>query len=543
MKGVCKDVVEYRIDRRSGVATYLQIVQQTKQALRLGLLEPGDRLPTAREVVEATAINRTRCSPSRSASAPNSSSRTSRWPTWTLPHRGHPHARHQLMGTPMADAAEHGTTVVMSSHILGEPEGACDHLFLLDGGRIRLGGGIDDILGARPLVTGPVADLSPHTVMEARTTGRRLTALVRREGPLDHRSRRTMEPTPEELLFGHLRWPGAPPLLTPGAEGGECGMSAPTTARAGRVVVRQHRRAPRVTLALLALAAAVTAGLREWVAGSMDEARCLAGEPEACGAQLFGDRVTPQGFLALVLQWSLFALMAVPPLLGAFVAGPMVAREPESGTHQVAWTQSVTPARRLAANLLLAAALAAGTAAVLTAVFRFARKPVLFHENLGWADRGAYEAMGPALGAYCLPGVAVGASRGCWSPYRPRHGHGGGRHLHAAAGHRDPALGAPADGARERPRHGPDARPGAPAPRRLPAPLRLRHRGRAPPPVRRVPAARHRDAVPPGRHRPVRRLPPRLGLPARPAPGDRGRPRPGCLATYAAFRVLRRHCP
>ncbi|GGU31127.1 GntR family transcriptional regulator [Streptomyces lavendofoliae] len=52
-----QDVVEYRIDRRSGVATYLQIVQQTKQALRLGLLEPGDRLPTAREVVEATAIN------------------------------------------------------------------------------------------------------------------------------------------------------------------------------------------------------------------------------------------------------------------------------------------------------------------------------------------------------------------------------------------------------------------------------------------------------------------------------------------------------
>ncbi len=50
-------MVEYRIDRRSGVATYLQIVQQTKQALRLGLLEPGDKLPTAREVVAATAIN------------------------------------------------------------------------------------------------------------------------------------------------------------------------------------------------------------------------------------------------------------------------------------------------------------------------------------------------------------------------------------------------------------------------------------------------------------------------------------------------------
>ena len=39
------------------MATYLQIVQQTKHALRLGVLKPGDRLPTAKEVVEATAIN------------------------------------------------------------------------------------------------------------------------------------------------------------------------------------------------------------------------------------------------------------------------------------------------------------------------------------------------------------------------------------------------------------------------------------------------------------------------------------------------------
>ncbi len=50
-------MVDFRIDRRSGVATYLQIVQQAKNALRLGLLVPGDRLPTAREVVAATAVN------------------------------------------------------------------------------------------------------------------------------------------------------------------------------------------------------------------------------------------------------------------------------------------------------------------------------------------------------------------------------------------------------------------------------------------------------------------------------------------------------
>ncbi|WP_202818849.1 GntR family transcriptional regulator [Actinosynnema sp. ALI-1.44] len=50
-------MIEFRIDRRSGVSTYMQIIQQAKQAMRLGLLHPGDRLPSAREVVEATAVN------------------------------------------------------------------------------------------------------------------------------------------------------------------------------------------------------------------------------------------------------------------------------------------------------------------------------------------------------------------------------------------------------------------------------------------------------------------------------------------------------
>lgn len=50
-------VIEFRIDRHSGVATYLQIVAQVKQAMRMGLLGLGDQLPTAREVVEATTVN------------------------------------------------------------------------------------------------------------------------------------------------------------------------------------------------------------------------------------------------------------------------------------------------------------------------------------------------------------------------------------------------------------------------------------------------------------------------------------------------------
>ncbi|MEC3976310.1 GntR family transcriptional regulator [Amycolatopsis sp. H20-H5] len=50
-------MVVFHLDRGSGVATYVQLVQQVKHALRLGLLEPGDRLPTAKEVVAELAIN------------------------------------------------------------------------------------------------------------------------------------------------------------------------------------------------------------------------------------------------------------------------------------------------------------------------------------------------------------------------------------------------------------------------------------------------------------------------------------------------------
>ncbi|MEU6980122.1 MULTISPECIES: ABC transporter ATP-binding protein [unclassified Streptomyces] len=115
-----------------------------------------------------------------------------------------PLARHRLMGLLMADAAERGTTVVMSSHILTELEGTCDHLLLLAGGRIRLAGDVDDLLAEHTLLTGPVADLAPHTVVDTRTTGRQLTALVRREGPLDGRWE-AAEPTLEDLLLAHLR--------------------------------------------------------------------------------------------------------------------------------------------------------------------------------------------------------------------------------------------------------------------------------------------------------------------------------------------------
>ena len=158
-----------------------------------------------------------------------------------------PLARHELTGALMAEAAERGTTIVMSSHVVAEMEDACDYLLLLGGGRIRLGGDCDDILAAHRLLTGLRADFGPHAVIEEYEAGRGRTALVRTDGELDTEtgavepdanpnvdpdakadaepdaepdsessgsSEWTVEePTLEELLLAYLRNPDVPDLL------------------------------------------------------------------------------------------------------------------------------------------------------------------------------------------------------------------------------------------------------------------------------------------------------------------------------------------
>jgi DNA-binding transcriptional regulator YhcF (GntR family) len=50
-------VIEFVLDGRSKVATYMQLVQQVRQALRVGLARPGDQLPKVRDVAQSLAIN------------------------------------------------------------------------------------------------------------------------------------------------------------------------------------------------------------------------------------------------------------------------------------------------------------------------------------------------------------------------------------------------------------------------------------------------------------------------------------------------------
>jgi GntR family transcriptional regulator len=50
-------VIEFYLDQRSGVTPYLQLVQQVRRAIKLGILNDGDQLPTVKEVVGSIAIN------------------------------------------------------------------------------------------------------------------------------------------------------------------------------------------------------------------------------------------------------------------------------------------------------------------------------------------------------------------------------------------------------------------------------------------------------------------------------------------------------
>lgn len=50
-------MIVFRLDPRSGIPAYLQVVNQVRHALRLGVFDSGDQLPTVKEVVSQVAIN------------------------------------------------------------------------------------------------------------------------------------------------------------------------------------------------------------------------------------------------------------------------------------------------------------------------------------------------------------------------------------------------------------------------------------------------------------------------------------------------------
>ena len=120
-----------------------------------------------------------------------------------------PLAREEVMQALMEEVAETGMTVLLSSHVLADLEGICDHLLLLAGGRVRLAGDVEDLVAGHRLMIGPAqgaeGSFQDEIVVESRSTQRQATVLVRGTGPAMPRGWEAHEPTLEELALAHLR--------------------------------------------------------------------------------------------------------------------------------------------------------------------------------------------------------------------------------------------------------------------------------------------------------------------------------------------------
>ncbi|WP_327696488.1 ABC transporter permease [Streptomyces sp. NBC_00459] len=106
----------------------------------------------------------------------------------------------------------------------------------------------------------------------------------------------------------------------------------------------------------------------------------------------------------------------VPLLTAVWAGGALIGRELEKGTAQLAWTQSVSPARWLAAQLAVPAALLVTGTGLLTLLHRLMwDKHAALWGSMGtweWQQSSYYTANGTLSPAYALLGLAVGALAG-----------------------------------------------------------------------------------------------------------------------------------
>ncbi|MFF9841430.1 ABC transporter permease [Streptomyces sp. NPDC013740] len=179
-------------------------------------------------------------------------------------------------------------------------------------------------------------------------------------------------------------------------------MSTPALKGPYWVTARQYRRTLWVVAGAVALSLAVIGGLRIRDARTPDVHL-------ADGSWAPADESHGYEALRLAMEYTGTALLFLPLLVGAFVAGPLIAREFETGTYRLSLTQSVRPAAWLRAKVLTAGGVAVAATLALLGVYRLGWSRVSGTYLFGWGDRGTYEGTGIVLVGYVLAAVAVGA--------------------------------------------------------------------------------------------------------------------------------------
>jgi len=122
-----------------------------------------------------------------------------------------PVARRDFMTTVLTDAADRGTTVILSSHVVSELERVCDHLVVLTAGHVQVDGEIDTLLERHRLLVGPSGIPRPHVrqVLSETVTDREATLIVELAEPVADPRWTTSPLSLEELTLAYLRDPEA----------------------------------------------------------------------------------------------------------------------------------------------------------------------------------------------------------------------------------------------------------------------------------------------------------------------------------------------
>ncbi|MGS2589326.1 hypothetical protein [Streptomyces hebeiensis] len=179
------------------------------------------------------------------------------------------------------------------------------------------------------------------------------------------------------------------------------------------VTVRLHRRTLWAGLGILVLMAGILLASRLHASGVTHDfaaSGCSVEHTTRECHQQVRDFLDTRYDFGRYVNYAGVVLLVLPVLVGAFVAGPVIARELESGTYKLAWTQSASPARWLAAKLAVPAVWTVALLSVAVGVLRWARSAT--GDDFGafpWYEPLAFTGRGPLTVAYALLGIAVGA--------------------------------------------------------------------------------------------------------------------------------------
>jgi ABC-2 type transport system ATP-binding protein len=119
-----------------------------------------------------------------------------------------PGARRDFLRGLMEVVAEHGVSVVLSSHLVADLERVCDYLVVLVNSRVQLAGEIDQLLGSHHRLVGPRRDPNSlpanQEVIEAIHADRQSTLIVRTDEPIHDPAWTVEQLSMEDLVLAYM---------------------------------------------------------------------------------------------------------------------------------------------------------------------------------------------------------------------------------------------------------------------------------------------------------------------------------------------------